>query len=99
MKWIMQHQHKHDSTVTKKLASMDRFICKTTDWFPPYPRNLVPGGPSWRIRVTKLSPSFRGGGALGRWSLLIERASVCSSEEERAHTMFGLSADFLLAAQ
>lgn len=30
---------------------------------------------------------------------MIDRASVCSSEEERAHTMFGLSADFLLAAQ
>lgn len=38
--------------------------------FPPYPRNFVPGGPSWRILLTKLSPSLRGGGALGRWSLL-----------------------------
>lgn len=36
-----------------------------------YPRNLVPGGPSCKMRLTRLSPSFRGGGAVGRWSLLI----------------------------
>lgn len=36
-----------------------------------YPRNLVPGGPSCRMRLTRLSPSLRGGGAVGRWSLLI----------------------------
>lgn len=50
-----------------------------------YPRNLVPGGPSWRMRLTKLSPSFRGGGAVGRWSLL----SSNSSEGKREHKQFG----------
>lgn len=44
--------------------------------FPPYPRNFVPGGPSWRILLTKLSPSLRGGGAVGRWSLLCSTASI-----------------------
>lgn len=42
-----------------------------------YPRNLVPGGPSCRILLTRLSPSLRGGGALGRCSLLShDRESV-----------------------
>lgn len=50
-----------------------------------YPRNLVPGGPSWRMRLTKLSPSFRGGGAVGRWSLL----SSNSSGGKREHKQFG----------
>lgn len=57
------------------LASIGCFMCHS------YPRNFVPGGPSCRMRLTKLSPSFRGGGAVGRWSLL----SSNSSSEKREH--------------
>ena len=47
----------------------------------PYPRNLVPGGPSCRMRLTRLSPSLRGGGAVGRWSLLIRTQQVEEIQE------------------
>lgn len=51
-----------------------------------YPRNLVPGGPSCRIRLTRLSPSFRGGGAVGRWSLLIHTQHREEVEKKYEHT-------------
>lgn len=47
-----------------------RIMCNQRVLLASYPRNLVPGGPSWRILLTRLSPSLRGGGALGRCSFL-----------------------------
>lgn len=60
----------------KGRKNVGEHVTKIPDWQgvlhpQSYPRNLVPGGPSCRIRLTRLSPSFRGGGAVGRWSLLI----------------------------
>lgn len=51
-----------------------------------YPRNLVPGGPSCRMRLTRLSPSFRGGGAVGRWSLLIHTQHRGGVKKKYEHT-------------
>lgn len=70
---------------------MGGFMCTNSVLLASYPRNLVPGGPSWRILLTRLSPSLRGGGALGRCSLLShDRASADSrggGGGERAHTV------------
>lgn len=51
-----------------------------------YPRNFVPGGPSCRMRLTRLSPSFRGGGAVGRCSLLIPNAAQRGSGKDSLNT-------------
>lgn len=58
-----------------------------------YPRNLVPGGPSCKILLTKLSPSLRGGGAVGKCNFLLNRGG-----EQVRHTVLcvftGFSVDF-----
>lgn len=62
---------KHQRTKAKKYGHVTTSMLVGFPQTWSYPRNLVPGGPSCKMRLTRLSPSFRGGGAVGRWSLLI----------------------------
>lgn len=61
----------YQRTKAKKYGHVTTFMLVRFPQTWSYPRNLVPGGPSCKMRLTRLSPSFRGGGAVGRWSLLI----------------------------
>ncbi len=45
----------------------------------------MPGGPSCRILLTRLSPSLRGGGAVGRWSLLFRSQPLKKDVKKKAH--------------
>lgn len=66
MSWAQWQKEKSYCRRRRRMgASSHQFVLSHS-----YPRNLVPGGPSWRMRLTKLSPSLSGGGAVGRWSLL-----------------------------
>lgn len=66
MSWAQWRKEKSYRRRRRRMgASSHQFVLSRS-----YPRNLVPGGPSWRMRLTKLSPSLSGGGAVGRWSLL-----------------------------
>lgn len=66
MSWAQWQKEKSYRRRRRRMgASSHQFVLSRS-----YPRNLVPGGPSWRMRLTKLSPSLSGGGAVGRWSLL-----------------------------